>query len=358
MRILMVCYRYPPDLGGVEQAAAALSRALTGLGHEIVVIAGADIEQATRTREEGIDVYRFPLAHGRLKGARYVARARAIARALPRPDIVHAHIASGPAVAAVSIGGRTRAPVVVKPSCGAEPGGNLYAMMNRRGGRIRVALLRRRVDAFVAISERIASDLIHAWHVLPAKVIQIPNGVELERFHRDGARVSGSGGRQYLYVGRLWIRQKALDVLLEAWKHAGEPGTLTLVGDGPDRAALEAIAPPSVRFAGAVSDTASWYRDADVFVLPSRWEGMSNALLEAAAMGLPVIATAVGGAPEVLGSAGALVPPGDVGALAAALAAPPVEPVDAGTFAQRYGLEGVARRHVGLYESLLGGRTG
>lgn len=352
MRVLMVCYRYPPDLGGVEQAAATLGRALVRLGHGVTVLAGADIAARMRADEEGIDVHRFPLPAGRAAGARYTARVAGFARTLPRPDVVHAHIASAPAVAAAILGARWRAPVVVKPSSGAEPGGNLNAMMSRGGGRIRVGFLRRRVDAFVAISPAIASDLAREWKVDPESIVEIPNGVEIDRFRSDTTR-TWSRKRNYLYVGRLWTKQKALDVLLDAWRKAGEPGTLTLVGDGPDRQTLEALAPESVRFTGAIADPAPYYREADVFVLASRWEGLSNAILEASAAGLPVIATDVGGVHEILGDAGQLVAPDDVEALAGALAAPPSKPVDPDTFADRFGINGVAERHVALYERLI-----
>ena len=355
MRVLAVCYRYPPDLGGVERAAAALAQALVRLGHRVTVLAGADVGSVSRTEEDGVEVYRFALPKGRAAGARYVARVARLAGRLPRPDVVHAHIASAPAVAAALLGVRWRVPVVVKPSSGAEPGGNLHATMSRGAGALRVSFLRRRVDAFVAISPGIARDLERSWSVDPAKIMEIPNGVNLDHFATDRKRTRRK--KSYLYVGRLWTKQKALDVLLDAWRKAGEPGTLVLVGDGPDRRSLEIQAPETVRFAGPVADPAPYYRDADVFVLPSRWEGLSNAILEASAAGLPVIATEVGGARDTLGEAGRLVPPDDVDALAAALAAPAPKPVDREPFANRFGIDGVARRHVELYERLVRERS-
>ena len=356
MRVLMVCYRYPPDLGGVETAARSLATALARAGHEIRVLAGADVATEQRASEDGVDVIRIPMPKGCAAGARYTARVLAAARRLPKPDVVHAHIASAPAVAAAILGRRWRVPVVVKPSSGAESGGNLHAMASRGLGSLRVSFLRRRVDAFVAISPGIARDLASAWRVPAAKIVEIPNGVDLERFPPNESRMTGRRKKNYLYVGRLWIKQKALDLLIEAWKKAAEPGTLTLVGDGPDRGSLEALAPATVHFAGAVADPSPYYEEADVFVLPSRWEGLSNAILEASAAGLPVIATAVGGTPAILGDAGLLVPPDDVGALADALAGPPPRAVPREDIAARFGVEGVARRHADLYERLVNER--
>src|SRR2546422_201472 len=129
MRVLMVTYRYPPDVGGVEAFAKNLSDALSGLGVSVTVIAGADT--TSTSNEEGVEVHRFELSRGHARGARFAARVRAIAKRLPRHDLVHAHIASAPAVAAVLVAGRWRAPVVVKPSSGAQGGGNLAAVISR-----------------------------------------------------------------------------------------------------------------------------------------------------------------------------------------------------------------------------------
>jgi glycosyltransferase involved in cell wall biosynthesis len=103
-------------------------------------------------------------------------------------------------------------------------------------------------------------------------------------------------------VGRL-CRQKGQDVLLRAWPAVVRrvPGArLVLVGDGPEEARLRASAPASVLFAGAVDEVVPWYRAADVVVLPSRWEGMALAPLEAMACGRPVVLTEVAGARECL----------------------------------------------------------
>jgi glycosyltransferase involved in cell wall biosynthesis len=124
-------------------------------------------------------------------------------------------------------------------------------------------------------------------------------------------------------VGRL-ARQKGQDVAIEALAlMRTRSAHLRLVGDGPDRAALEALAAACgvadrVEFAGNQPSTAPHYRAADVVVVPSRWDGLSLGLLEAMACGAAVVASAVAGARVVVG-AGLTVPPGDAVALAAAL---------------------------------------
>jgi glycosyltransferase involved in cell wall biosynthesis len=125
-------------------------------------------------------------------------------------------------------------------------------------------------------------------------------------------------------VGRLGT-QKGQDVLLRAWRPVAArwPGArLVLVGDGPDREHLRRDAPGGVIFAGTAADTLPYYQAADAVVLPSRWEGMAVAPLEAMACGRPVVLTDVGGARECVPPSDAdacLVPPDDADALAAAL---------------------------------------
>lgn len=148
----------------------------------------------------------------------------------------------------------------------------------------------------------------------------IPNGVDLGRWapHPKGParRHLGLPLDRHLVVcvGRL-SRQKGQDVLLAAARDLD--ADVVLVGDGPDRAALAAVAPPNVRFAGRRDDVAHWYAAADVVAVPSRWEGMALVALEALACGRPVVAADVTGMREIGGVD--VVPPEDPAALAAAL---------------------------------------
>lgn len=129
-----------------------------------------------------------------------------------------------------------------------------------------------------------------------------------------------------LSVGRL-SREKGHDTLVDACARLNESGDavlLHLVGAGPERARLARMAvrdPPSVRLHGHVVDVQPFYQECDVFVLPSRSEGSPNALLEAMASACPIVATAVGGVPEIVedGRTALLVPPDNPAALASAV---------------------------------------
>jgi glycosyltransferase involved in cell wall biosynthesis len=165
----------------------------------------------------------------------------------------------------------------------------------------------------------------------------IPSGVDTERFQvnesraQAKARLGVSATRPVIgTVGRLEAR-KGTATLIEAAAQLRAEHALDLLvvvaGDGPLSAELAVLAArlgiaEHVRMLGDCPDVRGMLAALDVFVLPSRTEGMSNALLEAMAMERPVVATAVGGTPEVMGRepAGLLVPAGDPTAIARAIA--------------------------------------
>jgi len=180
----------------------------------------------------------------------------------------------------------------------------------------------------------------------------------------DGAPQSQLSGRPPLIVsvGRLkepkdFVTFARALTLLDASSFRAR-----LLGDGPDRGAVEAIGAP-LELAGEQKDVPAQLAQADVFVLSSRSEGLPMSILEAMAAGLPVVASAVGGVPELVvdGETGLLVPPGDERALAAALA----RIVGDASLRTRLGAAGRARaeerfalelfraRHIELYARLL-----
>jgi glycosyltransferase involved in cell wall biosynthesis len=169
----------------------------------------------------------------------------------------------------------------------------------------------------------------------------VSNSVDVKRFtpagpaEREAARGRLELGRDPLVVcvGRL-SRQKGQDLLLDAWREvraAVPAATLALVGDGPDREALEGRGVTGVTFAGSRDDVGDWLAASDVVAVPSRYDCPSLALLEALATARPAVAHAVGGMIEVLApegrpTGGALVPLGDRQALAEAIAARLLDP--------------------------------
>jgi glycosyltransferase involved in cell wall biosynthesis len=171
--------------------------------------------------------------------------------------------------------------------------------------------------------------------VRPDQVVSIPTGIDLDRF-RPGAAAEARKALGLEPDGavigivatlRSW---KGHRYLLEALAGlADRNARLVVVGDGPQREALEALAKElgiadRVRFAGNQADVAPWMRALDVFCLPSYAnEGVPQALMQAMACGLPVVTTPVGSIAEIVqdGSTGRLVPPSDAQALRAAIEA-------------------------------------
>jgi glycosyltransferase involved in cell wall biosynthesis len=172
------------------------------------------------------------------------------------------------------------------------------------------------------------------------------------------------------YVGRL-APQKGVAVLLEAFARCRVTASLLIVGDGPQRSLLERRARAlrgEVRFAGFVPhvDVPAVLRHADVLVLPSVYEELGSVLVEAMAVGLPVIAGRVGGVPDLIrdGRNGLLVPPGDPAAFAGAIDRVLADPDLAGRLgvgarqtARGYAWPALAQRIAGVYRQVLSDRS-
>jgi len=173
----------------------------------------------------------------------------------------------------------------------------------------------------VANCQAAADRLTRVEHVPAAKVSVIPNGIAIEA---DTIEQRPNSPRRVVVVANL-RPEKGHDVLLQAAAtviRRFPDATFDLVGGGPERAHLEALAgrlglQHAVRFAGHCEDVAARLASADICVHPSRSEAFPNAVLEAMAAGLPVIASGVGGVLELIrdGDTGLIVPPGDSDAL-------------------------------------------
>lgn len=211
--------------------------------------------------------------------------------------------------------------------------GNDVNVMARGGGR-----RARRIVAALTAAERIVTvsrdlaDSVTALGIDGTKLAVVYNGVDHERFRPGSEEASGDGEEQRIvYAGNLKMSKGCGD-LIEAFAELARSrpdASLVLIGDGPDRARLEALAAAAgvagrVRFTGRRphAELAAAFREAALVCLASHAEGVPNVLLEAMACGTPVVATRVGGVPEIVPeSAGMLVEPHDKAALAGALAA-------------------------------------
>jgi glycosyltransferase involved in cell wall biosynthesis len=329
MRVVMLTLDYHPVTGGAQKQIAALAPLLRARGAAVEVWTRAVPGQPHAESIDGIPVRRLGRPGARSTAGFAVQAALGLLRA--RPDVLHAHSLFSPAAIALLARQALGVPAVVKVLRGGVLGDSVRLLGKPHGPR-RAAALAQRIDRFVAISTEIDRELDDLG-VAPERRRFVPNGVDTERFRplRLLSRVAlrhdlGVGDRPLVvYAGRL-VPEKGLDDMIAAWPRVerAHPGAeLAVLGAGPCEAELRRRAPVAVKFLGDVADVAPYLLAADAFVLPSQTEGLSNALLEAMAAGLPIVATSVGGNADLIedGVNGRLVPPRRSDALGDALAA-------------------------------------
>ncbi|MFF4830577.1 glycosyltransferase [Streptomyces sp. NPDC001315] len=315
-----------PVDGGVARVVTDLVRAQLADGLDVTV-ACPDSALTAELRALGANVRSWHAT--RSPGSSLVREVRHLARLIGevRPDLVHAHSAKAGLAGRLAVRGRI--PTVFQP--------HAWSFEAVGGGTAALALRWERWGARWAARVVCVSEAERATGVrarITGRWTVVPNGIDPERFRPAAADTVRAGlaplaglhpaAPLAVCVGRL-CRQKGQDVLLRAWDAVVRKvpdARLVLVGDGPDLDRLRAGAPRSVLFTGAVADASPWYQAADLVVLPSRWEGMALAPLEAMACGRPVVVTDVDGARESLPSSFAarcLVPPENPAVLATAV---------------------------------------
>lgn len=349
-------------VGGLLRVVEALALGQRGQGHDVHVAAvhGPELNGEhpllCRLREGGVGV--IPIV---VPPRGYRQEYRHITDLCRRfwPHLVHTHGYRPDVVGAAAA--RSLGIPVVTTVHGFTGGGiknQLYETLQRRSFR--------RFDAVCAVSRRLARHLLRAG-VPPNRLHVVPNGWHGSPapFERAAARRAlGITGDQFQigWVGRLSL-EKGPDTMIEALGRLGHiPYIASFVGDGPERVRLERITSASplawrVRWHGSIPEAGKHLAAFDAFVLSSRTEGMPIVLFEAMAAGVPVIATDVGGVPEVVTAREALlVPPDDADALALAIEAVYQDRTAATTRAaaarRRLNEEFDMMRSLVLYESL------
>jgi len=335
VRVVLVSGIWPPDVGGPSSHAPALAAALLEAGHEVEVVTTADVAPESRP---------YPVrwvARSRPAPLRHLAVVREVASAARDADRVYATTMVRRAALGAAL---ARRPLVVKLVAdeafererrSGRFDGSLEEFQAARGGPRRRLLRATRTVALrraerVLVPSAYLRGIALGWGLAPERVRVVPNPApELPQLpSREEARAAlGVTGPALATAGRL-TAQKALPDALQAIARVPAVELLVL-GDGSERPALERDAETlgvsdRVRFLGAGTrdDVLRLFRAADAVLVTSAWENLPHTVLEALAVGTPVIATAVGGIPEVVvdGENGLLVPPHDVDAIAAAVA--------------------------------------
>jgi glycosyltransferase involved in cell wall biosynthesis len=283
-------------------------------------------------------------AEARLRGL----REQPLRRAVRRPGaVVHLHLADTydrEALLLLALARRATARVLTEhlPRSDAsdprlEPG---HRTPGAHAAKTAIKRLHARMASIIAVSAGSADFLRARYGIAEERISVVPNGVAVPAAPARRAPRAADRPLRVVSVGSL-IRQKGHDLLIDAVAHAERPWTVEIVGDGPQRHALEQraqrVGADRVSFAGWSDDVDGRLAVADALCQPSRWEASSYAAIEALAAGLPVVATTVDGQEDIVesGLCGMLVPPERPVALARALDLLDREPARLAAMAER-----------------------
>ncbi|HEX4339249.1 MAG TPA: glycosyltransferase [Polyangiaceae bacterium] len=358
-------------MGGQERVALDLARMQVAAGHEVVAVSlasGPEGPCAELFRHDGVRAETVPKKM-RLDPSLPFRLGRHLARA--GVSIVHTHnphalIYGAPAAALAGA-------IAVHTKHGMNPDTPRRLWLRRTAGRF--------AGAHVAVTPALARVALKSGDCDGPRLHVVPNGVDLTRFKpsrraRAEARLElGIPGDAWVVgtVGRL-SPEKNQALLVDAMtKHLGEDRQLVIVGDGADRGDLSAQVAATgksrfIHMTGARSDVQNLLAAFDCFALTSRTEGLPLVLLEAMAMGLPVVSTAVGGIPDLVEHrvTGFLLPSGDVARLSRQLStlsndftlSRQVGEAARRQVLARYSLDRMANEYETLYSSLVRQRAG
>lgn len=333
VKILRVIARL--NMGGPALHVAYLTAGLRERGYDTTLVAGslARGEDSMAFVAEGrdVEIVRIDELGREISPLRDLAATVRLARLIrrERPDILHTHTAKAGTVGRVAalLAGRRRPPIVVHTFHGHVLRG-YFGPVRSLVFRLLERWLAAHTTALIAVSPQVRDDLVDLHVAPPERFAVIRLGIELDE-RVNGAQNGRLESRRYLgippdrfavgWIGRMTAVKRTDDVLL-AFKRLRDEGVdavLCLVGDGPDRVQLERRAHElgvmrDTLFLGYQEDVAPFYAAFDALVLPSSNEGTPVSAIEALAAGRPVVATRVGGVPDVVeeGKDGFLVEPG------------------------------------------------
>jgi len=378
----MISPQFYPLLGGYERAAERLSIALAARGHKITVITQRlNSEWPVYEKYNGLVVVRYRCIYR--PHLHMITALAGLACYLIfhgcRFDLWHVHQYGETAALTIAIGRILRRPVVMKATSSENYG------LARTAGRSRfpklTTKLLRSVNAVAAVSRQTYKESV-AFGISPDHIYLLGNGVDTSKYYPRTKKqrelikkkLDIEKNKVMIFVGRL-SQEKNPDVLIRAWQYASTSmpaeWIMVLVGDGPLRKQIQGLISEydledTINLVGQQSNIDVWLAAADVYVLSSYVEGLSNTMLEAMATGLPVISTCVSAAEELIieTGAGVVVEQGDVLGLAGAM----VKLATAGdlrikmgmsarrTIMEKYTLDVVADNYEELYCSLIKGK--
>jgi glycosyltransferase involved in cell wall biosynthesis len=322
MKILMVISQFHPMIGGAEKQAQLLAQTLIKKGIQVQVVTGWWKFRTSRKEIIGdLQVFRNFSFWGmsRIKELRPLAALTYMATLgtyllVHKSDyhIIHVHQALYPAFVSVFVGKQILGKPVLVKTASSGMTSDIKQLKRVPLGNLQLRYLLREMECLVAVSKAGGKEFNDIGFP-ESQIEQVPNGVVLPRDEKTN----------YGHVKRVIItarlsKEKGIDILLRAWVNVirQEEGIkLIVLGDGLLAGALKKLCyslglAGSVEFTGMVQNVTDYLRNADLFILPSRAEGLSNSLLEAMSYGIPCIATDVGGNSELLESGNQKILPG------------------------------------------------
>lgn len=325
----MLVNEFPPlPVGGAEIQAERLSTYLARNGWNVWVLTRYANGLPRKEQRNGFQILRpFTAGFQKIRTITFILSSIVILFQMRKQyQILHAHLAFGPAFIAAVMGRLLGKRVIVKLG-GSNAIGDIQVSLQTWRGRLRLWVIRRWADVVIALTEVMHNEAVQAgFHSERMKIMN--NGISSDEYiysqseKEETRRSLGLSEKTVvLFVGRL-DPIKSLSTMVDAIdlaRHENRSLFFIIVGEGPDRSALEDRVRERnlaryINFVGSQSNIRPYLQSSDIFVLPSKTEGISNALLEAMAAGLVCVATPVGGNNEVLGHGqyGVMVPVGDV----------------------------------------------
>jgi len=373
LQVAHVISSFRPIIGGAEKATETLARGLLAQGVGVRIITRHHVGLVRHEEVDGIPIWRVGQSRiWRNSSVTFMMQALvSLAKWGDAWPIVHVQNVDAPLLVGYAARMWLRKPLVVTIQARQD-----MILRKRVGlGKMWVRFMGRVGDRFVAVTPDVREQYVRDG-VSPDRIADIPNAVDTTRF----APVSPTRRRELrrrlgldeavpvvLFVGRL-VALKSVDTLLRAVAVLQAPVQVVIVGEGPEGPRWAALAKDlnidgAVWFVGAMQDPLQFYQLADVFVLPSRYEGLSVALLEAMSSGLVPIASDIAGNRSVVQAerTGYLFPVGKVESLATYLESLVTQEdvrlkmaTRARAFMEEnYAVPVVVQHHINLYRSLL-----
>jgi glycosyltransferase involved in cell wall biosynthesis len=329
------------NMGGPALHVAYLTEGLRQRGYETVLVAGTlargEDSMAFVAAERDVEIVQIDQLGREISPLRDLVATVRLARLIrkERPQILHTHTAKAGTVGRVAavLAGSRRPPIIVHTFHGHVLRG-YFGPLRSRFFRQLERWLATKTTALIAVSPQVRDDLVALGVAPKERFVVIRLGIELDE--RVAANSNGrADNRRYLgipgdrfavgWIGRMTAVKRTDDILVafKRLRDSGVDAVLCLVGDGPDRPELERRAHElgvirDTVFLGYQEDVAPFYSAFDALILPSSNEGTPVSAIEALAAGRPVVATRVGGVPDVVrdGKDGFLVDAGDTDELA------------------------------------------